>query len=122
MKLDFSRHIFEKNTEIPNFMKIRPMESELFHSDIRTEGRTERRTDMTKLIFFLRKFANAPKNNVHVSILHLLTGLVDGHGMYLLRATNLIFKAIWSYTCWFFGRATGQAVICRTISVEGNIR
>ena len=40
MKLEFSRQIFEKNTEISNFMKIRPVEAELFHAD--------GRTDMTK--------------------------------------------------------------------------
>jgi len=39
---------FRKNTQMPNFMKIRPVEAELFHAD--------RRTDMTKLIVALRKF------------------------------------------------------------------
>ena len=37
-----------KNTQTSNFMKIRPMGAELFH------------TDMTKLIITLRNFANAP--------------------------------------------------------------
>jgi hypothetical protein len=49
---------FRKNAQISNFMKIRPMEAELFHAD----GRTERRTDMTKLIVIVRSFANAAKN------------------------------------------------------------
>ena len=54
MKLDFPRQIFEKkNTQIPNFMKIRPVGAE-FHTD--------GRTDMTRLIVDFRKFANAPKN------------------------------------------------------------
>ena len=35
-------------------MEIRPEEAELFHAD--------RRTDMTKQIFYFRNFANAPKN------------------------------------------------------------
>jgi len=34
-------------------MKLRPMEADLFHAD--------RRTDITKLIFTFRNFANAPK-------------------------------------------------------------
>ena len=40
MKLEFSG-IFSKNTEISNFMKIRPMRAELLHAD----GGTDRRTD-----------------------------------------------------------------------------
>ena len=54
MKLEFSRHIFEKKLQISNFVKIRPVGVELFHVD--------RRTDMTKLIVAFRNFANAPKN------------------------------------------------------------
>jgi hypothetical protein len=42
-------------------MKIRPVGAELFHAK-GTEGRTERRTDMTKLIVTFRNFANASKN------------------------------------------------------------
>ena len=45
---------FSKNPRIPNFMKIRPLEAELFHAD--------GRTDMTKLILAVRNFASAPKN------------------------------------------------------------
>jgi Fe-S-cluster formation regulator IscX/YfhJ len=39
-------------------MKIRLAGAELFHTDVRTD----RRTDMTKLIAHFRNFANAPKN------------------------------------------------------------
>ena len=38
-------------------MKIRPVETELFHA----EGRMDGRADMTKLIVIFRDFANAPK-------------------------------------------------------------
>jgi hypothetical protein len=38
-------------------MTIRPVGAELFHA----EGRTDRQTDMTKLIVAFRNFANAPK-------------------------------------------------------------
>ena len=53
MKLKFPRRTF-KNTQISNFMKIRPLGAELFLG-IGT-------TDMTKLLFAFRNFANAPKN------------------------------------------------------------
>ena len=39
-------------------MKTRPVGAALFHAD----RRTDRRTDMTKLIVDFRNFANAPKN------------------------------------------------------------
>ena len=47
MKLEVSRHIFEKTIRIPNFMKTRPVVHE-FHAD--------RRTDTTKLKAAFRKF------------------------------------------------------------------
>ena len=46
---------FWKNTQIQNFMKIRPVGAELFHAD--------GRTDMTKLKVAFRNIANAPKYN-----------------------------------------------------------
>ena len=39
-------------------MKIRPVGADLFHAD----RLTDRQTDMTKLIFVFRNFANSPKN------------------------------------------------------------
>jgi hypothetical protein len=48
---------FSKNTQMSNFMKIRPVGAELFHAD--------GRTDMKKLIVVFRNFANAPKNFWH---------------------------------------------------------
>ena len=42
MKLEFSLQFFEsENTEMSNFMKIRPVGSELFHEDRRMNGRTD---------------------------------------------------------------------------------
>ena len=35
---------FSKNSQIPNFMKIRPVGAELFQADGRTDGRTDRQT------------------------------------------------------------------------------
>jgi len=51
MKLEFSWQSFEKYSNI-NFMKIRPVGSELFHADRRKDGRTE----MTKLIVAFHNF------------------------------------------------------------------
>jgi len=45
-------------------MKVFPVEFELFHAEGRTERQADRRTDMTKLIFFFRNFANAPKKEL----------------------------------------------------------
>jgi hypothetical protein len=42
-------------------MKIRPVGAELSHADGR---KTDRLTDMTKLIVAFRNFANAPKKDV----------------------------------------------------------
>ena len=39
MKLVFSRQIFEKNIQISIFTKIRPVGTELFRADRRTDGR-----------------------------------------------------------------------------------
>jgi hypothetical protein len=57
MKFEFSRQIFSENTQIPNFMKIRPVRAE-FHADEQTDSET----DLTKLIAASRNFVNAPKN------------------------------------------------------------
>ena len=42
VKLEFSREIFEKITQILSFMKIRRVEAELLHEDGQTDGRKER--------------------------------------------------------------------------------
>ena len=43
MKLEFSLQIFKKKkkSQISNFIKIRPMRSELFHVDGRSDGHDE---------------------------------------------------------------------------------
>jgi hypothetical protein len=40
MKREFSRHIFEKNAQISNFIKIRLVGPELLHTDGWTDGQT----------------------------------------------------------------------------------
>ena len=44
-------------------MKIRTVGAEFVHADGRTEGRKNRRGDMTKLTVAFCNVANAPKNN-----------------------------------------------------------
>jgi hypothetical protein len=56
----FSTNI-KKNTQISNFMKIRPVGAELFHADWQTDTQADGRTDMTKLTVAFRSFANASK-------------------------------------------------------------
>ena len=50
---------FSKNTQIPNLIKIHPVEAELFHVD--------GRTDMTKPRAAFRYCVSAPKNEISVS-------------------------------------------------------
>jgi hypothetical protein len=57
MKSEALRHIVEKCI-ISNFMKIRPVEAELFHCD----RQTDRQTDMMALMIAFRNIATAPKN------------------------------------------------------------
>ena len=54
MKVEFSRQFFfSKNTQISNFMKIRPFGAQLLHAD----GRTDRHDDSNNRFsqFFLKK-------------------------------------------------------------------
>jgi len=50
------RDKFSKNTQLSNFMKIRPVTPELFHTDGRTDGQTERHDEAKSRIsqFFER--------------------------------------------------------------------
>jgi len=49
---------FRKNDQISNFVKIRPVGTELFNAD----GRTVGQRDMAKFIVIFRNFAKAPRN------------------------------------------------------------
>jgi hypothetical protein len=62
MKPKFSRQIFEKFPDL-KFIKICPLGAELFQAGGRTDGQTDRQTDMTKLLVAIRNFENAPRNN-----------------------------------------------------------
>ena len=54
MKFEFLDR-FSKNSHLSNFMKICLVATDLLHAD--------GQTDMTKLIFAFRNFANEPKNS-----------------------------------------------------------
>jgi len=49
---------FSKTTHISNLIKTRPQGDQLFHAN----GRTDKQTDMTKLVVASRNYANAPNN------------------------------------------------------------
>jgi hypothetical protein len=57
--------IFSRNSQISDFMKIRPAGAELFHVDIRT---TDGQTDLTNLIVDFRNSANTRKSLVCVYV------------------------------------------------------
>jgi hypothetical protein len=59
MKPDFSQG-FSENTQISNLTTSRPVGAKLFYAD----GWTE----MTKLIFAFRNFANVPKNTTRIVV------------------------------------------------------
>jgi hypothetical protein len=50
---------FSRNTQIPNFIKIRPVEDKLFIAD-------RQKTDMMKPIVTFLKFVSMPKNTTHI--------------------------------------------------------
>jgi len=58
-----------KNTQISNFIKIRPVGTEVLHADGQT-FRRERQTDMTKSIFTILQ--NTPKKVIHDNRCYLL--------------------------------------------------
>ena len=57
MKFEFSQEIFEKKSQISNFMKICSVGAELSNAD----RRTDERTNMMEIIVAFRSFAIAPK-------------------------------------------------------------
>jgi len=60
MKLEFSRKIFEKYSNI-KFHENRPVAAELFNAD----RRMDKQIDMAKLIVAIRNFANVPKTTMN---------------------------------------------------------
>jgi len=58
MKIEFLNSLSKYN-RLSIFMKLSPVEAELYHADKRTDGRT----DMTQVIVAFRNFVNAPKND-----------------------------------------------------------
>jgi hypothetical protein len=52
---------FSKYTETSNFIKILPVKAELLHSDVHTEGKTERGTGKTNLIVAFLSYVKASK-------------------------------------------------------------
>ena len=61
IKLEFAQHIFEI------YLNIKFRENTSSGSSVIPYGRTDGRTDMTRLIVAFRNFANAPKNKIWFS-------------------------------------------------------
>jgi len=59
MNFVFSRHIFEKYSNI-KFHETPPSGAKLFHAGGRTDGRTNRQTDMANLIVVFCSFFKVP--------------------------------------------------------------
>ena len=83
---------FSKNTQIRNFLKIRPVGVELFHGDRGLmDGQTDRETDrdMTKLTVAFRNCVDAPKTGKQSSRNTFSTGV------WLLRRANFSLRFMW---------------------------
>jgi hypothetical protein len=75
MKHVFSRQIFEKSSDT-KFLENPSSGSQDFHADRQTDGG---HTDLTKLIFFFRNCAKAPKKEMRfLPSYHVLTVYQDG--------------------------------------------
>jgi hypothetical protein len=99
IKLEFSRHVFQE-TQMSNFIKIRPVWVELFHADGQTDGWTDGKTDMTKLLIDFLNFSNAPENHICVRRLLLIMGqllMVGSHLWWwkLNRCLAITVDSLW---------------------------
>ena len=72
MKLEFSRQILKKNTQISNSMKIRPMGAELFHVDRQTDRRANRHDEGNSCFTQFYERAWKKKSMVWIQICDLL--------------------------------------------------
>jgi hypothetical protein len=63
-------------------MKVRPVGVELFHAEMRRDGRTEGQTDMRKIIVSFRSLTNVSKNKLLVN--RLQCGAVS-HSSHILH-------------------------------------
>ena len=70
---------FSKNTQIKNLIKVSPVGAESFHVD----GKTDRQTDLKKLIVAFCNLVNAPKLHPHRELQR--TGLWYYDGSYEYR-------------------------------------
>jgi hypothetical protein len=57
IKIEFSRWVFSKNTQVSIIMQIHPVGAELFHAG----GRADRQAEMTNQMIAFRSFANTTK-------------------------------------------------------------
>jgi len=65
MKLEFSLHIFKKNIQISNFMKIHPGGAEVFHADRWVDGQTDGHDEANS---YFSQFCECAKKRAAASI------------------------------------------------------
>ena len=96
-------HRFSKNTQTPNFTRIRPVKAQLLHADRWVNGRT----NMTKLTVASRNFANAPKNSCQLKWGSLKEDAAFEGGMY--------------HSCVTKERKSSSKKVTLTVSTNGYI-
>jgi hypothetical protein len=87
---------FQKNVQIPNFMKIHCMRCELFQADRQTKGLT----DMTKLITAFCNFADVLKNSsstqIYVHSIHIIEEPGGNHKCMFQEDITLLLQMFWA--------------------------
>ena len=109
MKLEFSRQIKKKTTQISNFVKKRPVETELFPADIRT--------DTTKLIVAFPNFVNSPANLTSFFSFVSLTVEVYKSQRFLYVPPGLTLKTT-VYLCVLYGTQNKQRLFPYTALID----
>jgi hypothetical protein len=86
MKLQFSRHVFEK------YANIKFHENPSSRSRVVPCGWTDSRTDMTKPIVSFRNFANASKNVIITKILYYSYNICSFFGAFSYTLQNVYYN------------------------------
>ena len=99
---------FSKNTQISNFMKIRPVGAQFFFADGRADRRTESEKDRTKLIVAFHYFPNATKSALvmrsfylHFTPADVTVKQTTHRSIRACRPLKSLFKCDWSSSAVF---------------------
>ena len=76
MKLEFDR--FLKNTQIPEFIKIRLVGVDLFYADIKTDGQTDKHEKVNcRVLQFCKRALTKKINTQHTSLVFYVNQTAD---------------------------------------------